>query len=118
MKIAIPTQDNLVDNHFGHCEYFTVYTLEDNKKIIEELIIPSPVGCGCKSNIAETLSQMGVKMMLAGTMGEGALNVLNAEGISVIRGCTGNVKTVAMKWIDGELADSGNGCSAHEHECS
>ena len=31
MKIAVPTRDNMVDNHFGHCAYYTIYTIEDNK---------------------------------------------------------------------------------------
>jgi predicted Fe-Mo cluster-binding NifX family protein len=37
----------------------------------------SPEGCGCKSNIAPMLAQMGVNLMLAGNMGMGALGVLN-----------------------------------------
>ena len=27
MKIAVPTKDQVVDNHFGHCEYYTIYRL-------------------------------------------------------------------------------------------
>ena len=28
--IAIPTRDGMVDDHFGHCAYYTVVTLDDN----------------------------------------------------------------------------------------
>ena len=38
---------------------------------------------------------MGVSLMLAGNMGSGAVNVLNSQGIDVVRGCSGNVKAVA-----------------------
>ena len=28
MKIALPTRGKMVDDHFGHCEAFTIYTIE------------------------------------------------------------------------------------------
>jgi predicted Fe-Mo cluster-binding NifX family protein len=117
MKIALPSNENKVDSHFGHCEYFTVFTVNENKEIVSQDIVSSPVGCGCKSNIAETLAQLGVKVMLAGNMGQGAVNVLNRHGIEVLRGCVGNVKDVAELWLGGSLVDSGLGCqSSHNHE--
>lgn len=116
MKIALPSRENQIDNHFGHCEYFTVFTIDDNtNEIISSENVPSPAGCGCKSNIAQILSDLGVKLMLAGNMGEGAVRVLNNSGIDVIRGCSGDIKSVLLKWLDGSLVDSGDSC--HEHEC-
>lgn len=117
MKIAIPTHGNRLDDHFGHCEAFTVYTINDNREIVKDELVPSPAGCGCKSNIAQTLSQMGVKMILAGNMGEGAVNVLRSNGIDVLRGCSGDVRQVAESWLKGTLIDSGITCSQHEHGC-
>ncbi len=117
MKIALPSRQNLIDDHFGHCEYFTVFTINNNKEIIAQEIITSPAGCGCKSNIAQTLSEIGVKIMLAGNMGQGAVRVLNNSGIEVVRGCSGDVKVVALKWLDGSLTDSGDSCREHEHGC-
>jgi predicted Fe-Mo cluster-binding NifX family protein len=115
MKIAIPTRGSVVDNHFGHCEMYTVITSDDNKTIAKSEILPSPQGCGCKSNIAATFQQLGVKVMLAGGIGEGAINVLNHHGVAVIRGCSGDVKTLAESYLLGELVDSGESCSQHEH---
>jgi predicted Fe-Mo cluster-binding NifX family protein len=117
MKIALPACQNQVDEHFGHCEYFTVFTINDDHKIMSEETVSSPAGCGCKSNIAQTLSQMGVKMMLAGNMGQGAVNVLDGYGIKVLRGCKGDVKRVAEQWLAGGLKDSGIACELHEHGC-
>lgn len=117
MKIALPSRQNIIDSHFGHCEYYTIFTVDnDSKKIISEETIPSPQGCGCKSNIAQTLSAMDVTIMLAGNMGAGAVNVLNGAGIQVVRGCSGNVKAVALAWLEGTLSDSGDTC--HAHECN
>ncbi len=117
MKIAVPSRGSQVDGHFGHCEYFTVFTVNEEKKIVSEETVQSPAGCGCKSNIATTLAQMGVSLMLAGNMGSGAVNVLNSQGIDVVRGCSGNVKAVAEGWLSGALKDSGVACAQHEHGC-
>jgi len=118
MKIALPSRQNFIDDHFGHCEYFTVFTIDNsNKDILAQETIASPAGCGCKSNIAHTLSEMGVKVMLAGNMGEGAVNVLNSAGIEVLRGCSGDVREVALQWLAGSLIDSKDSCHEHEHGC-
>jgi predicted Fe-Mo cluster-binding NifX family protein len=117
MKIALPSYQNQIDEHFGHCEYFTVFTIDDQKKILSEEKISSPAGCGCKSNIAQTLAEQGVKLMLAGNMGQGAVNVLNGCGIDVLRGCSGDVKSVTEDWLSGNLKDSGLACAQHEQGC-
>jgi predicted Fe-Mo cluster-binding NifX family protein len=117
MKIALPSYQNKIDEHFGHCEYFTVFTIDDQKKIMADEKISSPAGCGCKSNIAQVLAENGVKLMLAGNMGQGAVNVLNSHGIDVLRGCSGDVKAVTESWLAGTLKDSGISCAQHEHGC-
>ena len=56
MKVAIPTRNNVVDDHFGHCEYYTIFTISEDKLIVCTEIQASPEGCGCKSNIASVLN--------------------------------------------------------------
>lgn len=123
MKIAVPTRANEVDEHFGHCEVYTVFSIDENKKIIDYQILPSPQGCGCKSNIGAILQQIGVKVLLAGNMGGGALNVLNSYGIEVYRGCKGDVRELTENFLLGKITDSGEGCAHHqnhddEHQCN
>lgn len=113
MKIAVPTRENQVDDHFGHCESYTVFTIENNK-IAQRETMESPEGCGCKSDIAPLLAGMGVKVLLAGNMGMGALNILNAHGIQVIRGCTGDVDKIVDTFLKIGLSDSGKGCESHD----
>ena len=74
MKIAVPTRDGRVDDHFGHCAYYTIFNIIDGK-VADVTKMASPQGCGCKSGIAPVLKQMGVAVMLAGNMGQGAKNV-------------------------------------------
>lgn len=114
MKFAVPTtHDNQVDAHFGHCEFFTVFSAEDGE-IKNYQVVESPLGCGCKSNIASVLRKMGVEVMLAGNMGGGAVNVLSAHGIEVYRGCQGDATVLANEFVKGNLIDSGENCRQHE----
>ncbi len=115
IKIAIPTSGNNVDSHFGHCEMYTVISADDNLNITGTEILPSPQGCGCKSDIAGIFQKIGVKVMLAGGIGEGAIQVLNHHGIDVIRGCSGDVSKLAEMYLRGGLTDSGVSCAHHEH---
>jgi predicted Fe-Mo cluster-binding NifX family protein len=115
MKIAVPTRDEHVDAHFGHCAYYTVFSIDDQNRIAGSELIASPQGCGCKSNIAEILMNEGVKVMLAGNMGDGALYTLARFGIDVVRGCDGPVEEVVNAWLKGQVLDSGLGCEHHHH---
>ena len=114
MKVAVPTRGNKVDDHFGHCEAYTVFSIDENQKIISSELLPSPQGCGCKSNIASVLKEKGVSVMLAGNMGGGALNVLQNHGIQVFRGCSGDVNQLIETFLKGNIEDSGEGCHHHE----
>ena len=113
MKIAVPTRDERVDDHFGHCDHYTIFTIEDNK-IINRETMASPQGCGCKSGIAADLQELGVVMMLAGNMGNGALNKLQSHNIKVVRGCKGDIEAVVKGYLLGFVMDSGESCDHHE----
>jgi len=119
MKIAVPvTQTNEIDEHFGHCQFYKVFSIDNNNKVEKIEKLDSPQGCGCKSNIAQVLSDKGVKVMLAGGIGEGAINVLNYYGIQVVKGCTGNAEHNVDLFLKGILEDKGSTCHSHGHECN
>lgn len=116
MKIAVPiTNSNQIDDHFGHCEFFSVFSTSRTGEIIDVKTIKSPEGCGCKSNIAEELAESGVTLMLAGGIGGGAINVLNSAGIQVVRGCSGDATEVVKLFLAGKIDDSGESCKQHEN---
>ncbi len=114
MKIAVPTRNNRVDGHFGHCEYYTIFTINEDKSIAESQFLASPEGCGCKSNIASILRNMDVSIMLAGNMGQGAIQNLNSFGLEVVRGCSGDVNDVVMDYLADKISDSGVSCAQNE----
>lgn len=113
MRIAVPCRDGNVDAHFGHCEYFSIFSLDGHDQVSSEQIVSAPSGCGCKSNIADNLAQQGVRVMLAGNMGQGAVNKLNAAGISVVRGCSGPVSQAVEDYAAGRLRDDPVVCRDH-----
>ncbi|MCE5175468.1 MAG: NifB/NifX family molybdenum-iron cluster-binding protein [Bacteroidales bacterium] len=121
MKIAVPVKDDYqIDSHFGHCAFYQIFTITDQNEVMFVETTDSPEGCGCKSNMAEILAQKGVKVMLAGGIGTGAINKLKASGIEVIRNCEGNARQQVLRYLAGELKDGGSSCSSHDHghECS
>lgn len=121
MKIAVPVkEDQSVDQHFGHCDYYQIFTVNEQKEISNVETMESPKGCGCKSDIAERFEEMGVSMLLAGGIGDGAINKLAPHGIEVIRNCKGQPRDLVMSFLNGVLLDGGQSCSSHEedHACN
>ena len=117
MKIAVPTKENnQIDEHFGHCEFYTIFKISDNNEIMAETFIKSPKGCGCKSNIAYDLAEQDVKIMLAGGIGDGAVNKLESQNIKVIRNCAGNVHRLVEDYLAGNIQDKGSNCASHTHK--
>ena len=102
MKIAVPTRDGRVDDHFGHGAYDTMFDGIDGK------------GVGVSKMASPVLRQMGVMVMLAGNMGQGAKNVLEAQRIEVIRGCSGDVNELVAAYLAGGVKDNGEACDHHD----
>ena len=116
MKIAVPTRDGVVDAHFGHCAYFSVFTVE-GKEIKSEDKVESPETCGCKSGIAGDLARMGVTKLVAGNIGEGAVRVLSSYGIEVLRGADGSARKAVEDYLAGKPFDGGANCHEHHEGC-
>ena len=111
--IAIPNRGELIEDHFGQCEHYTIVKVTDGK-IVSKEAYGTPQGCGCKSNLAEILAEKGVGFMIAGNMGQGARNHLAAAGIEVMCGFTGNIDAAVQKHLNGFMGDY-TACEHHEH---
>lgn len=115
-KIAIPiTKDNKIEDHFGRCKFYEIYTFSDANEIIDLKLLESDGKCGCKSNIVSVLVKECVTFMLAGNIGDSAMSKLVTAGIGVIRGCSGNSADVILDFVDGKITDNGVGCANHTH---
>ena len=113
MKIAIAAEGNSVSMHFGHCEGFMIYDIE-NKQIKSSNFVPNP---GHRPGyLPEFLKDKGISCIIAGGMGGGAIELFNNFGIDVITGAEGNTDEIIKKYIDGTLVSTVSACEKHEHE--
>ncbi len=114
MKIAVPVHNGFVNEHFGHSDTYSVFSLSQENKILNTEIVKANEGCGCRSGIAEVLATHGVTIMLAGNIGAGAIQHLYTNGIEVVRGCSGLAEDVVIEYLQGNITDNNQTC--HEHE--
>lgn len=82
-KIAIPTRDNILCNHFGHSDQFVIYNTNDGKVLSEEKSTPPPHEPG---SIPRWLHSLGVTDVIAGGMGQRAIQIFLANKINVYVG--------------------------------
>ena len=96
-----------VDPRFGRCNYFLVIN-PDNKEY--ELIVNESQnemgGAGIKA--AETIAKNNVKVVITGNVGPNAFQTLQAAGIKVISGVSGNIMEVIDRFNNGELKEIKN----------
>ncbi|MBV1757137.1 MAG: NifB/NifX family molybdenum-iron cluster-binding protein [Dethiosulfatibacter sp.] len=117
MKIAIASENNMVTEHFGHCESFSIFDAE-NDRITNSIVISNP---GHKPGfLPEFLGDMGINVIIAGGMGNSAIQIFNGKGIEVIVGAKGETKTVAEQYLQGNLKTTGSVCHQHQNsgDCS
>jgi len=112
MKIAVASEDDEVSMHFGHCEGFWIFDVE-NGKIKDSTFLPNP---GHRPGfLPQFLKDKGVDCIISGGMGTSAIELFDSYGIDVITGAEGNATEVAEKYINGTLISSNSPCEKHEH---
>ncbi|ODA39508.1 NifB/NifX family molybdenum-iron cluster-binding protein [Desulfosporosinus sp. BG] len=113
-KIAIPTNGEVVDAHFGRAAGFTVFEIEGNQVRKVELL--SATGLQHQhEGLASMFKRNGVEVLICGGIGGGMINGLHAVGLSVVTGASGNVVDVAQAYAQGNLVSTGSVCQEHEH---
>ncbi len=113
MKIAVACVNDNVSQHFGHCENFTIYIVE-NSKIISKEVIPNPGHE--KGFLPKFLKDLDINLVISGGMGQGAIDIFNEENIEVITGNLGNSDDVVNNYLNGFLKSNGAVCNKHEHK--
>jgi predicted DNA-binding protein (UPF0251 family)/predicted Fe-Mo cluster-binding NifX family protein len=109
--VAVPTATRgQVEGHFGRCERLTVYTIGTEGAIQAEEIVEAIIGPGCRSSVISQLATLGVRALVVGCIGEGAVHVCGGHDIEVVRGASGSASAAALAYARGELEDSGQAC--------
>ena len=113
MKIAIASDGKNVSGHFGHCEGFTIYEIEQGQSLKKEFV-PNP---GHRPGYLPVfLKEKDTNVIIAGGMGETAQNLFIDNQIEVVVGAQGFCDDVIQQFIKGELKSTGSVCAEHEHE--
>ncbi len=110
MKIAIPTAQNQLCLHFGHCETFVIVDVDDNTKEItgREEAAPPPHEPGV---LPRWLHDKGVAVIIAGGMGMRAQQLFQQFGIEVVTGASpDHPQTIVLQWLRGTLSTGDNAC--------
>ena len=112
MRVAIASENGIVSQHFGHCEGFTTYDVEDGKETVKGFL-QSP---GHTPGVLPVfLSENGVNVIIAGGMGERAQMLFEHNGIDVIVGAAGTCDDAFDTYSKGELKSTASFCKDHDH---
>lgn len=117
MKIVIPSANEKLCGHFGHCEYFTFVEINpETKEIINiEKKVPEE-GISCQS--ASWIATQGANIILAGGMGGRPMAIFAQNGVKVIAGCPElEIETVVNQFLNDSLALGENSCGGEHHHC-
>ncbi len=112
MRVAVAVDNNMVTQHFGHCEYFIVYDIEDNQKTGSEILKNPPHQRGY---LPKYLKEHDIDVVITGSLGEMAQKLMKSLGMKVFCGAQGSAVDIINKYLAGELEDSGDICNQHQH---
>ena len=107
-KIAVPTSDGKLDGHFGHCKQFAMVEVADKEiKAISYLDAP-PHQPGL---LPPWLADRGANDIIAGGMGQRAINLFNERGINVFVGAPAlTPEELVTGFLNETLSFSANYC--------
>ena len=110
MKIAIPVQAGRVSMHFGHCEEFALYDVnEDDKAILGKTMHKPP---GHEPGVLPAwLHELGANVIITGGMGQRAQQLFAQNSISVVLGAPDeSPEQIATAYLNGTLQAGENVC--------
>ncbi|AFM00563.1 hypothetical protein Desde_2217 [Desulfitobacterium dehalogenans ATCC 51507] len=113
-KIAIPTEGENVNAHFGRSQAFTLFVIQDSKVSGQERIDTANFQHQ-HEGIAQLLKSKGVETVICGGIGPGAIAGLENAGVEVLRGANGPVLDVAQSYAAGTFVSTNAVCS-HNHD--
>jgi ATP-binding protein involved in chromosome partitioning len=108
LKVAIPLAEGRLSSHFGHCEKFAVIQVREGLISAKEFINPPPHDPGV---LPRWLGDLGVNLIIAGSMGQRALSLFAEKGIKVITGSPSQEpETLVQGYLAGTLVSGPNVC--------
>ena len=117
MKIAVPTVNGTLCEHFGHCQQFVVIDIDEDTKTIADTQALTPPAHQ-PGVFPEWLGSIGVSVVIAGGIGGRAIQLFNAKGIQVFSGApVAPPDALARAYLEGSLVTSGDVCGGGHGGC-
>ncbi|MDK2823961.1 MAG: hypothetical protein PWQ67_775 [Clostridia bacterium] len=110
MKIALPVVNNQLCMHFGHCEVFEFYDVnEKEKKILgKNRLTPPPHEPGI---LPKWIKEQGANLVITGGMGIKAQRLFQEAGVQVITGAPAdNPNAIVTSYLNNTLNTGENAC--------
>ncbi len=118
MRVALPIQGDQLSPHFGHCERFAFFDVEDGGTTIADWHA-EPAPEHQPGLLPGWLADRGVNVVIAGGMGPRAVELFQLRGIDVVLGAAENdPEQVVLGYLKGALATGENVCDHDTHECA
>ena len=111
MKIAIPTAQGRLAMHFGHCEVFRIFDIDDDTKEVTAVrdLIPPAHEPGV---LPRWLAEQGAHCIIAGGMGSRAQSLFVQNNIQVVTGAPAEEpEKIIDDFLRNALETGENACS-------
>lgn len=110
MHIAVPIVQGKLSQHFGHCEEFSIVEVDESKKeIVNKSTLQPPAHE--PGVLPRWLHEQGVKIIIAGGMGQRAQQLFTENGITVVVGATGGTpEEMVTAYLNNTLQTGANFC--------
>ena len=110
MRIAIPVAQDRLSPHFGHCDQFAMFDVDDNlKKVINRNDATPPAHA--PGVLPQWLHENNVNVIIAGGMGQRAQQLFAQNDIKVVIGAaTGSPEELVLAYLGGTLETGDNIC--------
>lgn len=112
MKIAVACIGKDVSAHFGHSETYLFCEVK-GKEIIDSRHVPCPEHK--PGSLPNFLNENNIDVVLAGGMGQKAVDIFNSHQIDVLVGVEGDALEAVKKYLNNELVSAGTFCAGHDH---
>ncbi|MFC1901823.1 NifB/NifX family molybdenum-iron cluster-binding protein [Chloroflexota bacterium] len=117
MKYAVPVTGGMMSPHFGHCEQFAFFDVDEQQQITSKELIASPEHQ--PGLLPVWLAEQGASVVIAGGMGPRAVDLLQQHGVSVVLGAMESDPEKAVRsYLSGSLATAENICDHGQGECA
>jgi len=110
MKIALPVANDQLCMHFGHCQVFEFYEVDEKEKKIlkKSTLTPPPHEPGV---LPRWIKEQNVNLVIAGGMGASAQSLFREAGVQVITGAQADsTQTIVENYLNNALTTGKNAC--------